>query len=154
MNPEKREYRALTHFIARVYLLSDAGGGCWIWCATRDRKGYGYLSYRHDNVRAHRFSYERFVGPIPNNLDLDHLCRNPTCVRPDHLEPVTVRENNLRGIGFAAQNFVKTHCLRGHEFTEANTQWKRGHRICLECRKIYNKETYARNYSRAVFGTA
>lgn len=73
----------------------NGSGGCWIWTGSIDRDGYGYL---HDGRRhnAHRWTYEKFVGPIPDGLEIDHLCRVRPCVNPDHLEPVTRLENNLR----------------------------------------------------------
>lgn len=68
--------------------------GCWLWTAYRNRDGYGrFRPYRRDQVMAHRYAYELMVGPIPDGLQLDHLCRNPGCVNPSHLEAVTEREN-------------------------------------------------------------
>lgn len=76
----------------------DAETGCWIWQRARDGKGYGLTKCGgRKNCRAHRISYERHRGPIPEGMDLDHLCRNPPCVNPDHLEPVTHAENIRRG---------------------------------------------------------
>lgn len=82
---------------------------------------------------AHRASYEMFVGPIPEGLHLDHLCRVTLCVRPGHLEPVTLRENTLRGRAGDYQR-AKTHCPSGHEYTEENMfNSPKGHRICKPC---------------------
>ncbi len=78
--------------------------------------------------------YEQLVGPIPPGLHLDHLCRNTSCVNPDHLEPVTVAENVLRGVGITAQNAQRTHCRRGHKFTAQNTYRHGGKRHCRICR--------------------
>ena len=73
---------------------------CWIWTGKRVHNGYGTFSYRVAGKRvyhyAHRYGYEALVGPIPPGLDLDHLCRRRDCVNPDHLEPVTRRENLSR----------------------------------------------------------
>jgi hypothetical protein len=91
--------------------------GCWQWDVPHEETGYGQFA----GGRAHRWSYRFFVGEIPEGLELDHLCRNRACVNPWHLDPVPCRVNILRGEGLAAQNARKTHCLRGHEFTEANT---------------------------------
>lgn len=70
--------------------------GCWTWLG-RLHNGYGYLKQHGRDVAAMRLIYEWLVGPIPDGLDLDHLCRNRACVRPDHLEPVTRTENLRRG---------------------------------------------------------
>lgn len=112
----------------------DAETGCWVWQRAVNGDGYGSC-YREGRIwAAHRWYYIQFVGPVPSGLELDHLCRNRRCVNPDHLEPVTTRENILRGEGCTAQAKRKTHCLRGHEFTRANTMVaKDGGRRCLTC---------------------
>ncbi|KAB2977369.1 HNH endonuclease [Streptomyces sp. SS1-1] len=85
---------------------------------------------------AHRVAYQEIVGPIPEGLQLDHLCRVRHCVNPAHLEPVTSRENTLRGENLVAINAAKTHCKRGHLFDAANTYRWRNSRICRECRRL------------------
>ena len=113
--------------------------GCWPWTRYLQR-GYGIIQ-RPDGKRvpAHRAVYELLVGPIPDGLTLDHLCRNPPCCNPDHLEPVTQAENNRRGVGWAGENARKTHCKRGHEFTPENTYTYRGMRSCRLCARIKAK---------------
>ncbi len=108
---------------------------CWLWTGARTSKGYG--EFHHDNrIRpAHRWAYEFCVGPIPEGLTLDHLCRVHHCVFPVHLEPVTNRVNLLRGEGITAQQVRQTHCKRGHPFNEANTYRWRGHRFCRTCQR-------------------
>lgn len=100
----------------------DAEGDCWIW------KGHTHKGYARFNGRqAHRVLFEAFIGPIPDGLELDHLCRNPLCVNPHHVEPVTRAENMRR------RSEAQTHCKRGHEFTEANTYLRGGRRTCRRC---------------------
>lgn len=115
---------------------------CWTWTSFIDRDGYGLFHNKRigGTKRAHRLAYESSIGPIPEALVLDHLCRNRACVRPSHLEPVTDKVNAERGM--VAQ---KTHCIRGHEFTEKNTYIRsNGTRSCRDCRNVRNKTPEAR----------
>lgn len=110
---------------------------CWLWNGTA-RSGYGVFHWggrhAHQSTGAHRYAYMLEKGEIGEGLVLDHLCRVPLCVRPDHLEPVTQRENILRGVAASAVNHAKTHCIRGHEFTRENTRrGSNGHRSCRAC---------------------
>lgn len=91
--------------------------GCWEWLGGKTVYGYGQYAVGIPGLtqRAHKLSWESVNGPVPSGLVLDHLCRNRMCVRPDHLEAVTNRENVLRGVGISASNAKKTHCKRGHE---------------------------------------
>lgn len=108
--------------------------GCLLWTASVRSGGYGQFAHAGRQVQAHRFAYTALVGEIPAGLVVDHLCRNRACVRADHLEPVTNRENLLRGEGVSAVAATKTHCGHGHLFDEVNT-WLdgRGRRRCRAC---------------------
>lgn len=111
-------------------------GNCWVCVKNVRPNGYGKLTYKSEDLSAHRLVFSLFVGDIPEGLDLDHLCRNRACVRPHHLEPTTRLENLSRGNGLIAMNVKKTHCVNGHEFTPENTYLYRGkHRCCKTCRK-------------------
>ncbi len=118
-------------------------GPCWLWTAST-HAGYGCIGDENNKVvSAHRVAYELLVGSIPEGLHLDHLCRVPLCVNPSHLEPVTPRENLMRGVSFSADNAKKTHCVNGHEFTPENTRPRlQGGRACRACDKIRNKISY------------
>lgn len=119
---------------------------CWEWQATRTSAGYGHFHVSGRLVSSHRFAYELLVGPIPEGLELDHLCRNPACVNPAHLEPVTHSENILRGVGPVAENARKTHCPRGHPFTADDVTIRDGrvHRKCLICARATALRSYYR----------
>lgn len=108
--------------------------GCLVWTGFLDRDGYGQLAVDGRNTRVHRWSYEYHVGPIPEGLVIDHLCRNRACANPYHLEVVTVQENTLRGNGPTAANAIKTACKRGHPLTPENVYLIPGGRSCRTCR--------------------
>jgi hypothetical protein len=106
---------------------------CWIWQGAKN-KGYGLVMYQRRHWRVHRLLYEAAKGAVPPGYHLDHLCRNPSCVNPDHLEAVTARENILRGVGASARNAKKTHCPQGHPLADGYVN-SRGSRECRPCRK-------------------
>ena len=119
-----------------LYTIAPDQSGCWHWVGVTNPFGYGRVRFDGKLRMAHRVSYEAYIGPIPDGLDIDHLCRNRSCVNPWHLEPVTERENTLRGISIAAVNAKKTHCDAGHAFDAENTWHFRGGRHCRACRRI------------------
>ncbi len=111
-------------------------GGCVLWAGATDPKGYGKISMNGRSQLVHRVMYEMFAGPIPDGLQLDHLCRVRHCANVDHLELVTPRVNTLRGIGVSAVNAVRTHCPEGHAYDEANTYRSPcGDRYCRACHR-------------------
>jgi len=119
-------------------------GACWLWTAGTAR-GYGRFGVATGDVQpAHRVAYELLVGPVPDGLVLDHLCRITQCVNPDHLEPVTDEENLARGYPKPPPRHqeAKTQCPQGHPYDEANTyRTPAGHRRCRTCHRA---ETRAR----------
>ncbi|WP_372444852.1 HNH endonuclease signature motif containing protein [Streptomyces coffeae] len=86
-------------------------------------------------VPAHRAAYEATVGPIPQGMQLDHLCHNRACVNPAHLEPVTPFENSARARERRSAYDPRTHCVNGHEFTSANTYMAGNYRVCRACNR-------------------
>ncbi len=110
----------------------DLATGCWFWTGPDNGKGYGVLGWQGRHLRAHRLAYELLRGPI-NAETLDHLCRRRNCVNPDHLEPVSNKENILRGESFTVQNKRKTHCKYGHPFTGIERRRGKIGRRCLTC---------------------
>jgi len=125
--------------LGRLLAKVSVGDACWEWTGCRERSGYGSFYMGQRRAYAHRAAYQLLVGPIPDGLQVDHLCRNRACVRPDHLEPVTQRENILRGASPAAHRAQQTHCLRGHRYEPSTTQWKRGRRECLICSRLMRR---------------
>lgn len=123
----------LKRFWSKVIKTKD----CWIWSACKNPFGYGTF-YLKKLMRAHRVSYEISYGSIPNNLTIDHLCRNTSCVRPEHLEAVTQRENVLRGNSLMAINKKKFFCKRDHPLLGKNIYCRplRKQRECRICREI------------------
>lgn len=110
---------------------------CWV-LKPNEPKGYSRTMHNRKRMMTHRVVYEILVGPIPDDLQLDHLCRNRACVNPDHLEPVTIEQNLFRSnLTIASQNKAKTQCKNGHEFTRHNTYHPPKYpkkRYCKTCR--------------------
>lgn len=123
--------------IVRFLNLVETKPGCWLWRGGVNNQGYG----QYGGPLAHRLAYELLVGPVPDGLVIDHLCKTPLCVNPDHLEPVTQGTNVLRDDSRTAKNAIKTHCDQGHEFTVETTYWrKNGDRDCRPCKARRERE--------------
>ena len=129
-------------------VVKGSDDDCWEWQACKNQDGYGLFFGYKGAISAHRFSYELHVDEVGQGLHVDHLCFNPGCVNPAHLEVVTPEENNNR-------IRIRTHCVNGHEFTEENTIWmnRKGRnpsRACRTCNNKKCKERYARSKDASV----
>lgn len=130
-----------------------ADNGCIEWTAYVGENGYGRFYVDGRGALAHRWSYEFHVGPIADGLVIDHLCRNTRCVNPEHLEPVTMSENVLRGIGpqIAVERYrAITHCPAGHPYTDDNTYRGGRGRTCITCKQVKRREHYERDREQAI----
>lgn len=137
----------------RFWQYVDKADDCWRWTGG-EKNGYGTFFLNGRSVQAHRYAYELSFGPIPAGFTLDHACHTAvaavcgdgarcphrSCVRPDHMEPLSLEDNIARG-----GNGAKTHCKRGHEFTPENTYvMKRGGRSCRACLRLHQANQRAR----------
>ena len=115
--------------------IPEPNSGCLLWIKNINNNGYGMVNYNGKRYLAHRLNYELTKSPIPDGLELDHLCRTPNCINPDHLEPVTHEINMKR-----SSHATKTHCKNGDELTEDNIyhyshpKHNETGRYCRKCR--------------------
>lgn len=128
--------KTFRRFAAKVALPDE--NGCMHWTAAKGYNGYGRIEVAGRKVLPHRLSYEHFVSPIPDGPVIDHLCRNRSCVSPEHLEAKSSRANLLApgSEALTADHAARTHCPRGHELAGANLKPSgiaRGRRECLSC---------------------
>jgi len=129
----------IQRFLSKIKII----GSCWIWQGYTDQYGYSRMFVNKKQKSGHRFIYEYYHDGINPNLIIDHLCRNPPCVNPEHLELVTPLINNRRGIGNG--NKEKTHCPYGHEYSGISSQ---GKRICKICRSRVVLSIYYKRLGR------
>lgn len=118
--------------------VAKTDGGCWTWTGPQRGQGYGRARWNKESVAAHRLAHELLIGPIPEGMEVDHLCRNRLCVNPAHLEAVDHATNTRR----AAEHRPRvTHCKRGHSLDdEANVRLDaRGSRHCKECERVLRR---------------
>lgn len=139
----------------RFWAKVDKTETCWLWTAGSFSRGYGRFTLSHGKyVSAHRWAFEHLMGPIPEGLDLDHLCRTPACVNPAHLEPVTHAENVRRGEVWTISG-MKTHCPSGHEYVGDNLYLRPsdGARVCRTCTREHQRRRRLRRMHVATSGT-
>lgn len=131
--------------LLKLCAQTERVGDCLIWTGPKNQGGYGRIARSSGSSYVHRAAWIALRGPIPAGLHLDHLCRQRACWNPDHLEPVTPRENVLRGEGLPAVNVTKTHCPQGHPYDEQNTgRTPKGGRRCRACeRAAYHRRRAA-----------
>lgn len=147
------EVVVLQRIISRTCIVrlpqATAPGECFV--SIRHPTGWGYPQVKGETrlEMAHRAAYQLVVGPIPEGYELDHLCRVIMCWNPEHLEPVTPRENNLRGFSATALNARKTHCPKEHQYTPESTRFYRGYRYCLTCDALRTDKNDAAKARRA-----
>lgn len=152
MTKGPRPRSAIERLLTHIEIVTESG--CWIWMGATDGNGYGRIqigSFKAPRFRrVHIIAYTSLVGPVPKELQLDHLCRVRCCVNPHHLEPVTRRENIQRGNAGKYQR-EKKHCPKGHEYTESNTIFRKRtdgrpyqNRLCRTCLRANSRARYHR----------
>jgi hypothetical protein len=144
--PRRIDPRQLARLLAKVEV--DRKSGCWLVSGMRGRNKRRNLKVGGECVRAHRYVYECLVGPIPAGLVIDHLCGEPSCVNPLHMEPVTQAMNLERGTSYRARR-MQTHCKRGHPLSGQNLMLsydRKGNasRVCRTCHAMYRRAWYER----------
>lgn len=148
--PQVGDYWKLIRERITQKVIFNSKTECWEWSKSRfSNSGYARLSVKGVSKCAHRISYEAFVGPIPTGYQVDHLCRVRHCVNPDHLEPVTPRENFLRGTSPAAINNRRKFCIWGHPLSGNNLYiTKSKKRMCVACKNARYREYYQKNLAQ------
>jgi len=140
--------RLPVRFWSKVVVAVD---GCWLWTAGLTTTGYSKYTHCGRTDLGHRVAYSELVGPIPDDLEIDHLCRRRNCVNPAHMEPVTAQTNMRRSNAPCAFNAAKTHCKNGHPLEDGNlvpSKLKVGERACLICFRDYDREAKRKRRAR------
>lgn len=133
--PSTQRFWALVNKNGPVPEYAPHLGPCWLWLAHTSSEHYGHFKIGGRPTLAHRWAYKTLVGPIPEGLQIDHLCRVRHCVNPEHMEPVTPLVNTRRG-ETGQKNARKTHCPLDHPYDDKNTRRNpRGDRICRQCHR-------------------
>ena len=127
----------LDRILARVDV-----GDCWLWTGPLTPNGYAQIQAHERRLSVHRAIWQELVGPIPDGMEIDHLCKVRHCCNPDHLEPVT-RHENIRRSAVGANNRGKTHCPAGHPYDDTNTLRRRGKRECRACDRARKRKAAA-----------
>ena len=145
----------IERLMQHVEMVTESG--CWIWMGQIGPTGYGRVMVKNPGITekagwvngyAHRVMYEALRGPIPEGLQLDHLCRVRCCVNPAHLEPVTQQENIRRGdLGKIERS--RTHCPYGHSYEEHCRRRPNAKRVCRACDRRRHHESWLKNHSEA-----
>jgi hypothetical protein len=153
----KKKEKRRTDLLLFERVRFDSKSGCWNWMKSLDRRGYAkfWITDLEGNRRCaqvHRVAYEIFRGKIPEGLVIDHLCRNPRCINPWHMEAVTTSTNLRRGETVVAKCLAKVECPRGHPLSGDNLYayvTKKGirHRQCLRCRRTYQERRKRATYA-------
>jgi len=118
--------------LARFFAKIEKTESCWLWNGSIMPSGYGQFKLvRTESGYAHRASYEHFVGPIPKELQIDHICKIRNCVNPEHLRVVTPQEN--------CEDHIVSVCRNGHDYTPENTYRHRGKKYCRKCQRLSSK---------------
>lgn len=126
--------------------MPEPNTGCFIWTGSLFTGDYGRMWVRDKQIMAHRISYFIYKGKIPEDFVIDHICNNPSCINPEHLEAKTQKDNSNRCVGSPTTvNAQKTHCIRGHEFSDENTKRGKNGRRCIKCTQKNQHDWYIKN---------